>query len=105
MDQTLEGQLERVIEAAGSELLHPRMVEEALGITGRERIRRTKARKLPRLGIGSFSTGWRKVYFWFCSAAAITDLVRHPATIEDWRREDAMKASAVLVTKSPQSTD
>ncbi len=81
--------LRKMLMAAQHEPLHPRIVEEILGITAQERIRWTKQGRFRRSGSGSFDSGWQIVTFPMYSAAAIAALVANPEEIAAWRNETA----------------
>jgi hypothetical protein len=66
------------------------MVEEALGISSKERLRWMKDGRLPKLN-DAFIVGKRKVTFFVHPAAAIARLVEEPQIIAGWRHQDADK--------------
>jgi hypothetical protein len=81
-------ELDAALDAFGEERLHPRVVEEMLGITAHERRRWTKDRRLPTSGWGSFRRSQQSIQFPLYPAAKIAALAQRPETIESWRRED-----------------
>jgi hypothetical protein len=65
--------------------VHPRIVEEALGISGQERIRFTKAGLLITSGNGSFRNGRQQIRFPLYSVKQIEELVGQPGVVAAWR--------------------
>ncbi len=86
--KTILAELEATLTAMKTDRLHPRIVEESLGITGRERIRWTKDGRLQQSGTGAFGVGRRSVHFALYAFSPIAALTRTPQVIEDWRRAD-----------------
>lgn len=86
-DRALQGaaDVDRFIAGIADERLTPKVVEEALGITSRERARWTKDGKLPRSGTGRFRKGAQTLQFSYYRAADIRKLAATPAVIEQWR--------------------
>ncbi|MCS0504741.1 hypothetical protein [Ancylobacter mangrovi] len=68
--------------------LHPKIVEEALGITALERSRWTKDGRLPRTGAGSFGLGKRAIFFPLYPIDMVRKLIERPDIIEVWRLSD-----------------
>lgn len=66
--------------------LTPKMVEGALGITNRERLRWTKEGRLRRVNAAPIRG--RKVNVTLYSARQISELAKRKSVIEAWRRED-----------------
>jgi hypothetical protein len=71
----------------------PRLVEQVLGITTRERLRWTKDRRLPQSGSGSIKSGPRTIHFLLYPAHKIAQLASDPSVIADWRRADSGDSS------------
>lgn len=84
----LLSEIDAALDAFRKQRLHPRVVEEILGITSRERRRWTKDGRLPQSGTGSFGRGRQSIHFALHPAAKIAALARQPETIEAWRRKD-----------------
>jgi len=77
----------------------PRMVEQVLGITTRERLRWSKDGRLPKSGAGSFKRGPRLIYFPLHPAHKIAALAADPSIIAGWRKTDGG-----LVREEPRSS-
>ena len=90
---SLLSEIDAALDAFRKQQLHPRVVEEILGITASERRRWTKDGRLPQSGSGSFRRG-QSIHFALHPAAKIAALARQPATIEAWRIEDEKRTSA-----------
>jgi hypothetical protein len=88
----LLSEIDTALDAFRRQRLHPRVVEEILGITANERRRWTKDGRLPQSGSGSFRRGKQSIYFAFHPAAKIEALAREPEKIESWRNEDRSAA-------------
>lgn len=67
--------------------LTPKEVEEALNITSRERIKWTKAGRLPRAEQRSFKKG-QEIFYQCYSPSGIAGLAMRPEIISEWRRCD-----------------
>ena len=80
--------IDAALDAFRQELLHPRIVEEILGITPHERRRWTKDGRLPHSGSGSFRPGRQSIRFALHPAAEIVALAGRPETIDAWREEN-----------------
>ncbi|WP_340672720.1 hypothetical protein [Bradyrhizobium ottawaense] len=80
--------VDAALDAFRQERLHPRVVEEILGITSRERRRWTKDGRLPQSGSGSFRRGRQSIHFALHPATKIAALARQPETIDVCRNED-----------------
>ena len=76
-----------LIESIERLSLTPKEVEEALSITSRERIKWTKAGRLPRAEQRSFMKG-QEIFYQCYSPSGITELAMRPETISEWRRSD-----------------
>lgn len=70
--------------------VYPRVVEEILKISARERIRWTKDGRLETSGRGSFSCGPRSVHFPRYPVRHIEMLAGQAETISAWRDADAL---------------
>jgi hypothetical protein len=88
--------IDRDLQALMRERLHPALVEELLGITGRERIRWTKDGRLPSFGRSSFSRGPHSIGYAFYRPSEIFKLANSPDVIRQWRAADAAKIHAKL---------
>lgn len=78
--------LDQELDDCKNSPMRPLEVEQALGITARERLKWTKDGRLPTDGTDSFRKGGVTITFSlhpFASIAAI-----NPGTVEKWRRED-----------------
>ena len=84
--------IEEALAASTQERLYPRMVEEALNITARERLRWTKDRRLPQSGSGAFGRGRQSVSFTMYAFDDIARLRDDLSIIHAWRDADAMAA-------------
>lgn len=82
------GRLRAYAKAVCAAPLHPKIVEEALGITAPERSRWTKDGRLPRAGAGSFGLGKRAIFFPLYPIEIVRQLVEQPDIIEAWRLGD-----------------
>lgn len=85
-----------VLDAFGQEQLYPRVVEEILGITSRERRRWTKDGRLHKSGAGSFYRGRQPIHFSLHPALQIAALSKSPEIIESWRKADAKGAGEAV---------
>jgi hypothetical protein len=81
-------ELDRSIDAIAHRDWPPRVVEKALGITNRERLRWTKDGRLRRVNAASIMRG-NRVSISLYSARQIAELVSNRQIIEAWRAEDA----------------
>jgi hypothetical protein len=77
----------KLIESIERLSLTPKEVEEALNITSRERIRWTKAGRLPRAEQRSFKKG-QEIFYQCYSPAGVAHLAMRPEAISEWRRSD-----------------
>jgi hypothetical protein len=84
----LVGAIGRLLASMRREPLHPRVVEEALGISAQERVRWTKAGRLRRAGSGTLSSGWQLVRFPLYSPRQILELTHNSSIIGRWRSGD-----------------
>lgn len=80
--------LDASIEAFKQERLSPKVVEEILQITPRERLRWTKDGRLPRSGAAAFGVGQRSIHFALHPVAQIAALSENPEIIAACRRAD-----------------
>jgi hypothetical protein len=71
-------EVDTVLDGFAHNLLMPRMVEEVLGITARERPKWTKDGRLPKSGLGSFKRGLRTIHFPLHPAHKIAALAADP---------------------------
>src|SRR5262249_15381651 len=83
--------LKRKLDVIAKERLTPRMVEEILGITSKERSRWTKDGRLPKSGTSSFKRGRQKIQLSTHPPDKIAALAIHPEVIEAWRTNDGKK--------------
>ena len=81
------GDIAAVIEFIERLSLTPKEVEEALSITSRERIKWTKAGRLPRAEQRSFKKG-QEIFYQCYSPLGIARLAMRPEDISEWRRSD-----------------
>ncbi len=95
----LLARIDAILDGFKKEGLHPRAVEEVLGISSRERLRWTKAGRLPKAGTGSFRAGRQSIYFSLYAAWKIAELARNPGVIRAWRDADMAPASEALAGK------
>ncbi len=92
---TLLSMIDAALDAFRQERLHPRIVEEILGITASERRRWTKDGRLPQSGSGSFRRGHQSIYFPLHPPAKIAALAQKPEVIAAWRAEDTVGVGAI----------
>lgn len=78
------------------ERLHPRIVEDILGITSRERLRWIKDGRLPTSGSGSFRRGRQDIHFPLHPPDRIAAIARNPEVIAVWRAADAAADGAAI---------
>jgi hypothetical protein len=95
----LLARIDALLDAFKKEGLHPRAVEEILGISSRERLRWTKACRLPKAVAGSFRAGPLSIYFAMYAASKIAELAKNPDVIRSWRDADIARASETLAEK------
>jgi DNA-binding GntR family transcriptional regulator len=81
--------IEKSLTALAAERLTPKAVEEALGISSKERIRWTKEGRLPRSGTGTFKKGAHVFQHSLHPADKIADLAENPAVIASWRARES----------------
>lgn len=103
-DKALE-RLHGFVEQAGKDRVSPKIVEEALAISGIERIRWTKLGRLPRSGMGSFTSGITNVHFWLYAAAGIWELKQQPGLVASWRASDGLGRDGNSVRNLSQPID
>jgi hypothetical protein len=80
-------EIDAALDAFRRQQLHPRVVEEILGIAAEERRRWTKDGRLPQSGSRSFRRG-QSIHFALHPAAKTEALARRPEKIEAWRTQD-----------------
>ena len=80
--------IETSLASFARERLTPKVVEEVLGITSRERIRWTKDGRLPKSGTGSFKKGSHVFQYSLHPADKIAYLAEDPSIVASWRREE-----------------
>jgi hypothetical protein len=85
------GRLGVYLEKLMAAPLHPKIVEEALGITALERSRWTKDGRLPRTGAGSFGLGKRAIFFPLYPIDGVKRLMERPDIIATWRISDGQE--------------
>ncbi len=73
-----------------------RQVENILGITSRERIRWGKDGRLLLSGTSTIKRGAAEISLWTYPCNAIERLADNPATVRQWREEDAATTSIGL---------
>nr|WP_247897184.1 hypothetical protein [Azospirillum argentinense] len=79
----LDGAIERIAKRPFS----PRQIEEALGITARERLRWTKDGRLPQSGSATIMRGQRITLSTY-AVDTVAKLAGDASIIDDWRRTD-----------------
>lgn len=84
--------LDRMLDAIARERLPPKIVEEILGITARERVRWSKDGRLPKSGTGSFRKGQHLLRFYLHPVEEIAKLAANPTIIAEWREVDRKAA-------------
>jgi hypothetical protein len=72
---------------AAHDKVPPKVVEEALGITGRERLAMTKAGIIRTSGRGSFRAGSQTIRVPYYAVEDVEELCRRPERIAAWRAE------------------
>jgi hypothetical protein len=72
---------------AAHDKVPPKVVEEALGITARERLAMTKAGIIRSSGRGSFRAGSQTIRVPYYALADVEELCRRPERIAAWRAE------------------
>jgi hypothetical protein len=82
-------ELTEKIDRVFNEPLTPKMVDQYLKITARERLRWYKDGRLPNCGMGAHRRGKHRMQFPLFPIAAIDALVANPSIIDEWRRLDA----------------
>jgi hypothetical protein len=87
--------IDAAIDSFRAEKLHPKEVEEVLGITALERIRWTKDGRIPQSGTGSFGVGQRSIRFPLHPGDGIAALAGRAGIVEEWRAIDAETRSHV----------
>jgi hypothetical protein len=78
----------RLLSTLACERLTPKAVEEALGITTKERVRWTKDGRLPKSGTGTFKKGSHVFQYSLHPADKIAELAKNPSVVASWRRND-----------------
>lgn len=87
--QNLMADIDRCIDVFKKAKLHPRVVDEILGITPRERLRWIKDGRLPISGSGSLRRGRQDIRFPLHPPDKIAAIARCPELIAGWRMRDA----------------
>jgi hypothetical protein len=85
-------EVDKVLDGFARGGLTPRMVEQVLGITARERLRWTKDGRLPQSGSGSFRRGPNVIHFPLHPAHKIASLAVDPSIVAAWREADRENA-------------
>jgi hypothetical protein len=80
--------LDHMLDAFRKERLIPKIVEEILGISARERRRWIKDGRLPKSGTGHFKKGKTVFQFYLHSPEEIAKLAANPKIIAEWREAD-----------------
>lgn len=80
--------IDATLDAFRQERLYPKVVEEILGITPRER--------LPKSGTGSFRRGQQSIHFALHSPQEIARLSNNLEIIAAWRRTDAQSSGPAV---------
>jgi len=93
--------IDAAIDGFRAEKLHPKEVEEVLGITALERIRWTKDGRIPQSGTGSFGVGQRSIRFPLHPGDGIAALAGPAGIVEEWRAIDANMRSHMSVKTEP----
>ena len=78
-----------MLDAFRKERVIPKIVEEVLGISARERRRWIKDGRLATSGTGQFKKGKTIFQFYLHRVDDIARLVAHPEIIAKWRAADA----------------
>jgi hypothetical protein len=84
--------VDQMLDAFRKERVIPKIVEEVLGISARERRRWIKDGRLATSGTGQFKKGKTVFQFYLHRADDIARLVAHPEIIAEWRATDAEAA-------------
>lgn len=82
------GHLDAALDLIATRPLTPRLVQQALEITSRERLRWTKDGRLPQQGSATIRRG-QLINISTYAVSQIADLMAHPRVIEGWRCSDA----------------
>jgi hypothetical protein len=80
---------DRMLDSFGNDRLIPKIVEDVLGISAKERRRWTKDGRLPKSGTGQFKKGRQVFQFYLHPAEEIAKLAANPKIIADWRKADS----------------
>ena len=81
--------VDQMLDAFRKERVIPKIVEEVLGISARERRRWIKDGRLATSGTGQFKKGKTVFQFYLHRVDDIARLVAHPEIIAEWRAADA----------------
>jgi hypothetical protein len=81
--------VDQMLDAFRKERVIPKIVEEVLGISTRERRQWIKDGRLATSGTGQFKKGKTVFQFYLHRADDIARLVEHPEIIAEWRAADA----------------
>ena len=87
--------VDRRVDEFRRERLHPRVVDELLGISAHERRRWIKDGRLPVSGSGSFRRGKQVIQFPLHPPDKIARLVEAPNTVAEWRERDRAGACSI----------
>jgi hypothetical protein len=90
--------IDNSLRTIASRPLTPRLVQDVLGITARERLRWTKDGRLPTKGVVSFRRG-QSISVRTYAPESIAKLLSDPGTIASWRAVDAKEAAAPLPSR------
>lgn len=82
--------IDRILDAIAKRPLTPHLVQQALGITARERLRWTKDGRLPQSGANTFRKG-RKITVSTHAIDQIQKLAGDRSIIAEWRNADARR--------------
>jgi hypothetical protein len=88
--------IDEALDAFRQERLYPKVVEEILEITPRERRRWTKDGRLPKSGTGSFRRGQQSIHFALHPPQEIARLSNNPGIIVAWLKADAHGSGAAV---------
>jgi hypothetical protein len=82
--------VDHMLDTFRKERLIPKIVEEILGISARERRRWIKDGRLPKSGTGHFKKGKTVFQFYLHRPEDIAELAAHPEIIDEWRKADGL---------------
>jgi hypothetical protein len=87
--------IDETLASFAREKVTPNAVEQALGITSKERIRWTKDGRLPRSGNGTFKKGSHIFQYSLHPADKIAELAENPSIVASWRLDDHADATKI----------